>query len=92
MTPTTIARTTCGACHGTGHSVGRCMAPAAIAYWREAAQKQRDRAARCLDLAHEFDGRGMTGNADYQRRAALVAMEDAAKADRKRARVEAVLR
>lgn len=88
---TRSTRTTCGACTGVGHTVGRCKAPAAIAYWTAAARKQRAIAVGHLDAAHEALKRGSTTEATYHRRAALVAMDDAARMDRKRAKVEALV-
>lgn len=79
------ARTICAACEAHGHTANRCTAPAAVDYWRAAAVKFREQAA-----AHDARSKaealtGADADAEYHHRAALVAREDADRAERKAA-------
>ena len=89
--PSHSARITCAACHAVGHSVGRCTDPAAVDYWRAAAERLRDQAQSHRVQAILADETGPATEAAYHRRAAELAMADAAKADRNRAKVERMI-
>lgn len=76
-------RCTCAACGAIGHTVNRCPMPAAADYWRAAAVRLRAQAEGHGAASSVAALHGDDDEATYHRRAKLLALDDAWRAERK---------
>jgi hypothetical protein len=82
------SRAHCSACGVQGHNVTMCRDPAALGYWRAAAQRHRAASQEHAVRSRQAAEAGAEDDARYHRRATLLESHDADRAERRAKAIE----